>query len=73
MTMSKWVQFERIAYARGMSHYDQILMEDLVEACHRLFKKYLPLWDQMYMLNVLSYGELQRQYKDSKNVRGIAG
>ena len=62
--MSKWVQFERIAYARGMSHYDQILMEDLVKACHRLFKRYLPLWDQMYMLKVLSYGELQRQYKN---------
>ena len=54
--------FERVAYARGLSHYDQLLMEELIEACHRLFERSLPLWDQMYMLNVLSYGELQRQY-----------
>ena len=56
--------FERVAYARGLSHWDHMLMEDLVEACHEFFQNSLPLWDQMYMLNVISYGELQRKYKD---------
>ena len=56
--------FERVAYARGLSHWDHMLMEDLVEACHELFQKSYPMWDQLYMLNVLSYGELQRKYKD---------
>ena len=56
--------FERVKYARGLSHYDQLLMEELIEACHTLFERYLPSWDQMYMLKVLSYGELQRIYKD---------
>ena len=56
--------YDRVAYARGLSHWDHMLMEDLVEACHELFQKYLPMWDQLYMLNVLSYGELQRKYKD---------
>jgi hypothetical protein len=61
--MSHWVKFERVQYARDMSHHDIRLMEDLVTACHILWNKYLPMWDQLYMLNVLSYGELQRQYR----------
>ena len=45
----------------------------VLKRVRKLFGRYLPTWDQMYMLKVLSYGELQRQYKDSKNVRGIGG
>ena len=56
--------FERVKYARGLSHHDHLLMEELIEACHKLFGRKLPSWDQMYMLKVLSYGELQRIYKD---------
>ena len=55
--------FERVKYARGLSYYDHLLMEEMVEACHKLFERKLPTWDQMYMLKVLSYGELQRVYK----------
>jgi len=60
--MSHWVKFERVQYARDLSYHDLKLMEDLVTACHILWNKCLPIWDQLYMLNVLSYGELQRQY-----------
>ena len=56
--------FERVKYARGLSYYDQLLMEEMIEACHKLFERKLPTWDQMYMLEVLSYGELQKIYKD---------
>ena len=56
--------FERVKYARGLSYYDQLLMEELIGACHKLFERKLPVWDQMYMLKVLSYGELQKIYKD---------
>ncbi|SVC43125.1 uncharacterized protein METZ01_LOCUS295979, partial [marine metagenome] len=28
--------YDRIAYARGLSHHDHMLMEDLVKACHKL-------------------------------------
>ena len=59
--------FERVKYARGLSYYDHLLMEEMVEACHKLFERKLPAWDQMYMLKVLSYGELQKIYKDKIN------
>jgi hypothetical protein len=59
--------FERVKYARGLSYYDHLLMEEMVEACHKLFERKLPTWDQMYMLKVLSYGELQKIYKDKIN------
>jgi len=59
--------FERVKYARGLSYYDHLLMEEMVEACHKLFERELPAWDQMYMLKVLSYGELQKIYKDKIN------
>ena len=59
--------FERVKYARGLSYYDQLLMEEMIEACHKLFERELPAWDQLYMLKVLSYGELQKIYKDKIN------
>ena len=62
--MSKMYEFTVVAYSRDITHYDKILMEELIEACHTLFERCLPTWDQMYMLKVLSYGELQRIYKD---------
>ena len=64
---SHWVEFERVLYARNTSHYDLELMKDLVNACHTLWNRYLPIWDQLYMLNVISYGELQRQYRTTRD------
>ena len=61
--MSKMYEFTVVAYSRDITHYDKILMEELIEACHTLFERCLPTWDQMDMLKVLSYGELQRVYK----------
>ena len=39
-------------------------MEKSVEACHNLFGTEKPMYDQLYMLQVLPYGTLQREYKD---------
>ena len=60
--------FERVKYARGLSYYDHLLMEEMVEACHKLFERELPAWDQMYMLKVLSYGELQLSYGELQKI-----
>ena len=62
----KMYEFTVLSYARNLSHYDLMLMEDLIEACHKLYKKRLPLWDQMYMLKVINYGELQRAYRNKE-------
>ena len=45
--MSKMYEFTVLAYSRDITHYDQILMEELIEACHKLFERKLPVWDQM--------------------------
>jgi hypothetical protein len=60
-------EFSRISYARGLGYYELEAMKESVAACQRLFNQGNPLansmWDTMYMLQVISYGELQRHYK----------
>jgi hypothetical protein len=63
---NKRYEYTVLAYARDVTHSQQMLMEDLIEACHKLYKKRLPLWDQMYMLKVVNYGELQRAYRNKE-------
>mgnify|MGYP003132508937 CR=1 FL=1 len=61
--------FTRLLYSRDITQSQQILMEELIAACQKLFKRApLPLWDQLYMLKVIKYGELQQKYKE-KNER----
>ncbi len=61
--------YDRILYARGLSYHDLMLMEDLVKACHKLYSIRLPMWDQLYMLNVFSYGDLQGAYRNAISER----
>lgn len=63
---NKRYEYTILAYARDVTHSQQMLMEDLIEACHKLYKKRLPLWDQMYMLKVINYGELQKAYRNKE-------
>ena len=63
---NKRYEYTVLAYARDVTHSQQMLMEDLIEACHKLYKKRLPLWDQMYMLKVINYGELQKAYRNKE-------
>ena len=61
-------EFTVVSYARGLGYYEHEAMKESVTACQRLFNQGLPLadsmWDTMYMLKVISYGELQRHYKE---------
>ena len=57
-------EFTRLAYSRDITQSQLILMEELILACQKLFNHSpLPLWDQMYMLKVIDYGRLQKEYK----------
>ena len=56
--------FDRILYARDLGYYKHKKMERAVRACHRLFGVKKPMYDQLYMLQVLPYGKLQKEYKD---------
>ena len=53
----------RIAYARGLSYYTLKEMEKCVAAAHKLFKCKLDMFDTLYYLKIISYGELQKTYK----------
>ena len=56
--------YDRILYARNLGYYKHKKMERAVRACHRLFGIKKPMYDQLYMLQVLPYGKLQKEYKD---------
>ena len=56
--------FDRILYARDLGYYMRENMVKSVKACHRLFGTEKPMYDQLYMLKVLPYGKLQKEYKD---------
>ena len=53
----------RIAYARDLSYYTLKEMENCVHNAHKLFERKLDMFDTMYYLNIITYGELQRTYK----------
>jgi hypothetical protein len=52
-----------ISHARGLGHYELQEMKESVRRCHKLFEKELPFFDTMYLLKILDYGQLQRNYK----------
>ena len=52
-----------ISYARGLSYYELAEMKESVRRCHRLFEKELPTFDTLYFLQILDYGQLQRNYE----------
>ena len=56
--------YDRILYARNLGYYKHKKMERAVRACHRLFGVKKPIYDELYMLQVLPYGKLQREYKN---------
>ncbi len=55
---------DRILYARNLGYYKHKNMIKSVKACHRLFGTKKPMYDQLYMLKILPYGKLQKEYKD---------
>ena len=52
-----------VSYARDIPYYSSLEMKESIKRAHRLFKKKNTVWDQLYMLKIINYGELQRGYK----------
>ena len=52
-----------VSYARDIPYYSFLEMKESIKRAHRLFKKKNTVWDQLYMLKIINYGELQRGYK----------
>ena len=52
-----------LSYARGIPYYTLKQMQQSVANVQKLYKKKLDIFDTMYYLNIISYGELQKSYK----------
>ena len=52
-----------LSYARDIPYYTLQEMKQSVENAHKLFQRELDMFDTMYYLKLISYGELQRSYK----------
>ena len=38
-------------------------MKQAIKSCHTLFDKQQPMWDELYMLGIITYGKLQKTYR----------
>ena len=52
-----------LSYARGIPYYTLKQMQQSVANVQKLYKKKLDIFDTMYYLNIISYGERQKSYK----------
>ena len=58
-----WGREEMITHARDISYYTLREMETSIERAQKLWNKKLPVFDKLYLLNIIEYGDLQRYYK----------
>ena len=58
-----------VSYARDIPHYTFLEMKESVKRAHRLFKKKNVIWDDLYMLKIINYRELQKSYKRENHGR----
>ncbi len=52
-----------LSHARDIPYYTLQEMKQSVKNAHKLFQRELDMFDTMYYLNLITYGELQRSYK----------
>ena len=58
-----------VSYAKDIPHYSFLEMKESIKRAHLLFKKKNTVWDQLYMLKIINYGQLQKGYKSEDNDR----
>ena len=58
-----------VSYARDIPHYTFLEMKESVQRAHRLFKKKNVIWDDLYMLKIINYRELQKSYRSENHDR----
>ena len=58
-----------VSYAKDIPHYSFLEMKESIKRAHRLFKKKNTVWDQLYMLKIINYGQLQKGYKSEDHDR----
>lgn len=53
-----------VSYSRDLTYYTLCVMRDLVEAAHNLYNLEVKMFDDLYLLKIITYGELQKNYRD---------
>ena len=48
--------------ARNLPYWPLDNMKQSLGAGHKLFSKQQPIWDELYMLKIMTYGDLQKGY-----------
>ena len=61
--LNGWGTDDIVSHARGIPFYQLKEMEASVERCHKLFNKKEPMYDTLYFLKIMQYGDLLRKYK----------
>jgi len=52
-----------VSYTRDVSYYTLCGMKDMIKCTHKLYNLKVDMFDQLYLLKIIDYGELQRSYK----------
>ena len=55
-----------VQYARSLTYHTLLEKRDSIERAHRLYDREIKMVDQLFLLEVLSYGELQQYYRQKK-------
>ena len=53
----------KIIHARMIPYWTLENMKQAIKSCHALFDKQQPMWDELYMLGIITYGKLQKTYR----------
>ena len=53
-----------VSYSRDLSYHTLCVMRDLVEAVHKLYNLEMKMFDDLYLLKIITYGELQQSYRN---------
>ena len=56
----------KVTHARMIPYWTLKNMKHAIKSCHNLWNKQQPMFDELYMLGVMTYGQLQKNYKDQK-------
>ncbi len=60
---NNWGKDSMVQHARDLSYWDLKGMKQSIANAQKLFNKELPLYDTLYLLKIIDYGQLQRRYK----------
>ena len=53
-----------ISHARGIPYYTLCEMQSMIKCAHKLYNLEIGTFDELYLLKIINYGELQRNCRN---------